>query len=158
MRKFAANYLVSETGIFLKNGIVIVEEDGTIVQFLDTKGDLREIAQLSFHNGILMTGCIFVRTNDLLAVAETKDSIRHFVFKLTTGINQISIQTLVEWCKQIQEQFPTMKAPEILNEIAEFLQSSGGFTKEYIPGIFLLIGVDLVHLRFTPKSRLKKIF
>ena len=50
MRKFTANYLVTASGTFLKNGIVIAEENGTAIEFIDTTGDLKEIAQLTFYN------------------------------------------------------------------------------------------------------------
>jgi hypothetical protein len=50
-----------------------------------------------------------------------------------------------------------MKIPEIIQEMTAFLLSGGHFLKQNIPGIFLLMGVDLTGLHFTPKSRLKKI-
>ena len=56
MRKFAANYVVSYTGEFLKNGIVIIEDDGTDIRIINTNGDLMESEQLIFYNGILLTG------------------------------------------------------------------------------------------------------
>lgn len=157
MRKFAANYLVSEAGVFLKNGIVIAQDDGTVLRTIDTKGDLSETEQLIFNNGILMGGCSFSNTNATTAESETDQSLRSFVFKSILGTKQFSIQNLIDLGKQVQIQFPEMKIPAILNEISEVLQTNGGFIKENIPGIYLLNGVDLSRLRFTPKSRLKKI-
>ena len=78
MRKFTANYLLSDSGVFLKNGIVIVEEDGSAIEYLDTKGDLKEIAQMSFHNGILMAGFIFVKSSDFVPLSEAGNTVRSF--------------------------------------------------------------------------------
>lgn len=157
MRKFAANYLISESGIFLKNSIIIAEEDGTVLEFIDSKGDLREIAQLIFFNGILIPGCTFVKTSDAIPDSEPDHPVRSFVFQSLAGLSQVSIHNLIESGKQVQEQFPEMKIPEIMNEITEILLSNGGYSKEKIPGIFLLKEVNLPELQFTQRSRLKKI-
>lgn len=151
MRKFAANYLVSEDGLFLKNSIVVAEENGTAIQYIDTEGDLNEIAQLIFHNGILLAGFTFLKTNDACQFSKADSLIQAF-----EGQIEVSIQNLVELGKRVQVQFPEIKIPEILNKITVAL-ASGGYIKENIPGIFLLMSVDLVGLRFTQKSRLKKI-
>jgi len=157
MKKLAANYVVSEAGIFLKNGIIVAGEDGFAIEYIDTKGDLREIALLTFHNGILMAGFTFVKNNTTIPASESEHSVRSVVLRSVEGQNQVSIQNLIELGKQVQDQFPEMKIPEIMNEISEVLLTNGGFSKEKIPEIFLLIGTDLVGLDFTPKSRLKKI-
>ena len=158
MRKFTANYLLSDTGVFLKNGIVIVEEDGTAIEYLDTKGDLKEVAQMSFHNGILMAGFIFFKSSDLAPLSESGNTVRSFVIHSAAGKIQYSIHDLINLGKQIQDHFPEMKIPEIMNEIAEVLVSSVGFRREKDPGIFLLSGVDLPRMHFTPSARIKRIF
>lgn len=157
MRKLAANYVVSVNGDFLKNGIVVADEDGTVAEYIDTKGDLTEIAQLIFYNGILIAGFTFVRINAEIQVSETDHAIQSFIVQSITGQKQLSIQNLIELAKQVQDQFSELKIPEIIHEIIEVLLLVGGFSKEKIPGIFLLTGNDLVGLHFTPKSRLKKI-
>ena len=158
MRKFTANYLLSDTGVFLKNGIVIVEEDGTAIEYLDTKGDLKEVAQMSFHNGILMAGFIFFKSSDLAPLSEAENTVRSFVINSATGRFKYSISDFIEFGKQIQNHFPEMKIPEIMNEIAKVLVSSVGFRREKDPGIFLLSGVDLPQMHFTPNARIKRIF
>jgi hypothetical protein len=157
MKKFAANYLVSDTGGFLKNGIVQVGEDGVVARYIDTQGDLIEIEQLIFHNGILIAGCQFTRTNVNQQVLGSGKSFQSFVLQAVLGLTQISIQNLLDLWKQLQLQFPEMRIPAIMNEISEILMAEGGFLKETIPGIYLLSSVDLVELHFKPNSRLKKI-
>ncbi|MDP2335590.1 MAG: hypothetical protein Q8N05_03890 [Bacteroidota bacterium] len=157
MRKLAANYLVSESGIFLKNAILVADEDGTVLQVIDTQGDLREIAQLTFHNGILIWGYAFVKTKAQIPVSESQQLIQSVILRSVKGQNQVSVQNLIDMGKRVQVHFPEMKIPEILNELSEVLLSKGGFSNEKIPGIFLLTGTDLVGLHFTPTARLKKI-
>ncbi len=157
MRKFAANYLISDTGMFLKNGIVIAEENGTVVQYIDIADDLKEIAGLIFHNGILIAGCNFLRLNSPIPISETSDPIMTLVLKAVEGKSLFTLLNLIDLGKKIQEQFPDMKIPGILKEITDILLSNGGFIKKYVPGIFLLIGVDLPRLRFKPTTKLKRI-
>ena len=157
MRKFAANYIVSETGVFLKNGIAIAQDDGTVLRIIDTKGDLQETEQLIFYNGILMGGCSYSKANTTTAISEADYPFRSFVLQSVAGITHFSIQNLIDLGKQAQVQFPEMKIPEILNEISEGLLTNGRYTKENVTGIYLLNGADLFTLRFTPKSRLKRI-
>ena len=146
MKKLAANYLISETGKLLKNGILLAEDNGVALDFIDTNGDLDEIAQLTFHNGILIAGQTFTRINS---------AIQAFISPTISGKDHLSLHDLVELAKQYQIQFPEMQIPEIWNAINTILQPE--FRKETTAGIFLLIGCDLPGLHFTSKSRLKKI-
>ena len=152
MKKLAANYIVSDTGKLLKNGILLAGEDGTAHEFIDTKGDLDEMAQLTFHNGILIPGNTFRRINSESLFLGPEGSL---ICSLITGVEQISLHNLVELGKQVQAQFPEMKIPEIMDSLHSVLDRQ--FRKERAPGIFLLIGSDLPGLHFTHKSRLKKI-
>lgn len=73
MRKVAANYIFPISGEPLKNGIIVFEDDGTIVDIIDTEGDLREIASLEYHSGILVPG--FVNTHCHLELSCLKGKI-----------------------------------------------------------------------------------
>jgi hypothetical protein len=157
MRKFAANYLISDTGLFLKNGIVIVREDGLVVQYIDTKDDINEIEQLIFHNGVLMAGFKLTKANSENVNFDSDQPFKSLVLRAVVDSTQFSIQDLVDLGKQLQAQFPEMKIPAILDEITVTLRADGGFTKETIPGIYLLVGTDLAGLHFTSRSKLKKI-
>ncbi|MEI8113722.1 MAG: hypothetical protein WCI54_08830 [Bacteroidia bacterium] len=157
MRKFTANYLLSDSGVFLKNGIVIAEDDGTVMEYRDTAGDLKEIEQMSFHNGILIAGFTFSKDTGLVPLPEADNTVRSFVILSVTGMLQFSIHDFIESGKQIQDHFPEMIIPEIMNEMAEILVADIGFKKEKTPGIFLLSGVDLPHMHFTQQTRIKRI-
>jgi len=157
MRKFAANYLVTDKGVFLKNGIAIVGEDGFIVQYIDTKGDLREMERLIFYNGILMAATKLTKTNSSQTEGSSDASLRSLVIKSIAESTQLSIQNLIDLGKQVQIQYPKLNIAVIMNEIVGVLLGEGKFTKDTIPGIYLLSGADLVGMHFTPKSRLKQI-
>jgi hypothetical protein len=156
MRKFAANYLVSDTGLLLKNGIVLVGEDGFVNRFIDTKDAIRETEQLIFHNGILMAGFRFTKMNPSVVNLDNAQPIVKQIILSVSEASKFSIEQLVELGKQLQPQFPVMKIQAIFNEIQEILLELG-FLKERIPGIYLLQGVDLAELQFTPRSWLRKI-
>ena len=58
MRKIAATYLFSINRPPIKNGIVVIDDDGTIINVIDTKGKLTEQANLEYYNGILTPGFV----------------------------------------------------------------------------------------------------
>ena len=157
MRKFSANYLVSSSGTFLKNGIVIVGEDGMVLEFIDTTDDLKEISQLVFHNGILVPACRYIKQNDQVPVYESGNALQMFVLQEVSSLSELSVPHLIDRGKQIQEHFPELKIPEIMDQLHRVLLVNGGFVKEAVPGVFLLTGADLPNLHFTHRSRVKKI-
>jgi hypothetical protein len=136
VKKFAANYILSITGELLKNGILIANDKGKVMEQKDTKGYLEEIAQLTFLNGILIPGIRFIELN-------------------SGQTNYFTLNDWIEKAKQIQEKSPEMHIPDIVRMIASTL--SVHYRMEPDEGIFLLTGVDLVQLHLTPQSQLKKI-
>lgn len=157
MKKFAANYLVSDTGKFLKNGIVVATEDGEVVEFIDPGDDLREIAQLIFFNGILITNYRYDRIHSEFRSDVTFSHLVSLIIQLTAELNEVTIQNVIEMGKQVQVQFPEMTIPQIFIEISNSLLDGGRFAGMNVPGIYLLSGVNLSELKFTPRSKLKKI-
>jgi hypothetical protein len=157
MKKFTANYLIDDQGNFLKNGIVVAEDDGTLLQYVDTSDNLIEIAGLIFHNGILLADCTFIRQEPSIHNFKINSPLSILVSNAIEGLNRFSIQNQIELAEKIQENFLEMNIPEIINKIMSILISQAGFKKEYKPGIFLLVGADLPRLRFTSKTKLKKI-
>ncbi|MFC2118781.1 amidohydrolase family protein [Bacteroidota bacterium] len=58
MRKISANYIFPVNGPQLKNGIITFQDDGTITELTDTKGQLKEISKLEFYNGVIVPGFV----------------------------------------------------------------------------------------------------
>jgi len=58
MRKLSADYIFTSVSPPLKRGILILEDDGTVCDVIDTSGNLEEIANLEYYNGILIPGLV----------------------------------------------------------------------------------------------------
>jgi len=58
MRKLSAHYIFTGTGVVLVKGIIILTDDGTIIDIIDTKGELDEMANVEFYNGVLIPGFV----------------------------------------------------------------------------------------------------
>jgi cytosine/adenosine deaminase-related metal-dependent hydrolase len=58
MRKFSAQFIISGMGDVLEKGIIVVNDEGTITDIIDTRGVLTEIASLEFYNGVLVPGFV----------------------------------------------------------------------------------------------------
>ena len=73
MRKIAATYIYTGNHPPLKYGILICENDGTIIEAIDTGGTLHEQAGLEYYNGILVPG--FVNAHCHLELSHLKGKI-----------------------------------------------------------------------------------
>jgi len=80
MRKLSADYIFTSVDLPLKRGILVLEDDGTILDVIDTHGDLKELANLEFYNGILVPG--FVNCHGHLEFSWARNS-----FPMHTGIS-----------------------------------------------------------------------
>ena len=157
MKKFAANYVISDSGELLKNGMIIAEDDGSVLEYVDTAGDLREIARLEFHNGILLGGFTFVKVREPLPLIDFDSLFSSLILPEISGNNEISILKWLDICKKFPALFPDLVISEITNRITDIICTDGGFRKENTPGIYLLTGSDLIVLKLTLNCRIKRI-
>jgi cytosine/adenosine deaminase-related metal-dependent hydrolase len=58
MKKFSAQYAITNSGPVLKRPVITVSDDGTITGIDDTGGELREMDSVEFHNGIIIPGFV----------------------------------------------------------------------------------------------------
>ncbi len=58
MRKLSAHYIITGTGAVLIKGIIILSDDGTIIEIIDTKGELDEMSNVEFFSGVLIPGFV----------------------------------------------------------------------------------------------------
>jgi hypothetical protein len=157
MKKLAANYVISDSGELLKNGIIVAEDHGSVLEYIDTKGELNEIARLAFYNGILLGGFNFVKVREAKQAIDVDSRFSSLVLVEISGMDEISIQVWLDICKKISVLFPEMKIIEITRKVTDIISSDGGFRKENTPGIYLLTGSDLIGLKLTINCRLKRI-
>lgn len=73
MRKIAATWVFPGNQPPLKNGILVCENDGTVMDLIDTGGQLREQAGLEYYSGILVPG--FVNAHCHLELSHLKGKI-----------------------------------------------------------------------------------
>lgn len=152
MKKFAANFILSESGELLKNGILVANDDGTVVEIIDTKGDLDEMAQLIFHNGILIANNLYIRGNTIIP---EKNELSQFISLKICNSLQLAVPELIDIAKQTQVEFLELTIIQIFKAIVSLLNVH--FSSKKKTGVFLLIHSDLVGLHLKPQSRLKQI-
>ena len=76
MRKISAHYVFDGKGVFLKQGIIVINDDNSIEELIDTGGQLQESESIEFYNGILAPG--FVNAHCHLELSHLKGIIpRH---------------------------------------------------------------------------------
>ncbi len=73
MRKISATYIFPGNRPPLKNGILICEDDGTVIDLIDTSGQLHEQAGMEQYSGILVPG--FVNAHCHLELSHLKGKI-----------------------------------------------------------------------------------
>ena len=88
MRKIAANLVYPCIEKPIKFGHLVVDDDGTILDIVDTGGKLIEEEGLEYHNGVLVPGFIVNSTNaDMTEKACVSVSFRVFSSMLPTRTN-----------------------------------------------------------------------
>ena len=83
MRRIGANYIITNTGKALRNAYLEINEEGRILRLVETDGNLQEVNQLEFYNGVLIPG--FVNTHAHLELSflkgkiEQSNGLPHFI-------------------------------------------------------------------------------
>lgn len=88
MKRFSAQYIITNSGPILKRGVVTADDEGTILSIDDTSGELEEKHSLEFHNGIIIPG--FVNCHCHLELSHMKGIIPRYE-GLPNFIEQIRI-------------------------------------------------------------------
>jgi hypothetical protein len=78
MRKISASYIISNAGVPLKNGILILNDDNSVADLIDRKGSIKEIQDLEYYSGVLVPGFVDVFTflswpNMTISQVDSKD-------------------------------------------------------------------------------------
>jgi aminodeoxyfutalosine deaminase len=79
MKRFSAQYIITNSTPVLKRGVVKTDDDGTILNIEDKHGELKEEQSIEFYNGIIIPG--FVNCHCHLELSHIKGSIPQ-----TTGL------------------------------------------------------------------------
>ncbi len=73
MRRFSAQFIITNSGPPLKRAVVCTEDDGTIISIEDNAGSLKESQSVEFYNGIIVPG--FVNCHCHLELSHMKGAI-----------------------------------------------------------------------------------
>ena len=73
MKRFSAQYTITNTGPILKRAVITINDDGTIAGVEDTMGSLQEHHSVEFYNGIIIPG--FVNCHCHLELSHLKGKI-----------------------------------------------------------------------------------
>ncbi len=81
LRKISSRYIYTSKGEVLENGIVIVNNEGIIVDLINTNGCILEEEGLEYYSGIICPGFIISCKNLLLNDAKEARQLDLFLFK-----------------------------------------------------------------------------
>jgi cytosine/adenosine deaminase-related metal-dependent hydrolase len=73
MKRFSAQYTITNSSPLLKRAVISTEDDGTVTGIEDTSGELNEEHSVEFHNGIIIPG--FVNCHCHLELSHMKGSV-----------------------------------------------------------------------------------
>jgi aminodeoxyfutalosine deaminase len=74
MQRFSANYIYTNAGDPIRNGIVEVDDSGAIVDIINPLGQEKEYSSTEFHNGIIVPG--FVNAHCHTELSQLKGAIK----------------------------------------------------------------------------------
>ena len=145
LRKFSSNYIFCNPSRFLKNGIIILDEENRVIDIIDNQGNLQEEAKLEYYNGILIPGLIGNHFHS------DPDPI---VFKYEQHEGNILAFNRLLRCQQIN---PFINLFDILNSESERVLGFKyrGFEKGSITGVNLIENANLAELKLMPGSKLR---
>ncbi len=129
MRKIAATYIFPITQAPIKNGILVCEDNGTIVKIIKPKGAFKEEAGVEFYSGIITPG---------------------FVALSNTLKNHNKIQNRKVWARGIAIVADIVHSTYVIGErnAYEFLPLNSSSLKQVIPSSLIISENDLESTSF----------
>jgi len=75
MRKISASFIFTGKNEFLRNGILVLDDDNIVTDVIDTSGVIKEIPFLEYYNGIIVPG--FINAHCHLELSYLKGIFQH---------------------------------------------------------------------------------
>ncbi|MGE4585781.1 MAG: hypothetical protein AB7D05_00380 [Mangrovibacterium sp.] len=162
-RCFAAHMVFPVCCAPIPRGIIETEEDGSVIRLIRPQGQLSELARMEFHSGILcpLFAGIFPEYPDT-RLPQLPPALQAYS-RLLPPAGYGHRRTL-EWMKAIQQQHPGMSLEQLIRLFTLESRQADHNTRSKAtleagnrPGILLISGLDLIRMRLSPASRLKKL-
>jgi aminodeoxyfutalosine deaminase len=126
MKKFSANYIFPVDGLPIKNGIVVVDDSGIILEVIDPGEKFAETANLEHHNGIIVPGFVnahcHLELSYLKGKIEEKKGISEFIegVRKNREVEDEKIYTAAKKWDSIMYDFGIVAAGDISNSDISF--------------------------------------
>lgn len=92
MRRFSANYVYTNTGLPIRNGVIGVNDDGVIVEIIDHKGQEKEYAHTEFRNGIIVPGFVNAHCHTELSMLKEQVTAKTGLADFVNQIHSFRLQ------------------------------------------------------------------
>lgn len=92
IRKISAHYIFPGNSLPLKRGIVSINEEGEIIDLTDTGGNLPEVSNLEFYDGIITPG--FINCHTHLELSKLRGKINQHTGLINFIKNVLQLQSL----------------------------------------------------------------
>jgi len=159
--KFSAHFVIPGDGSILPKGIVDVAPDGTILQLIATKYELREQAGMEFHSGLICPA--FINLWQYGSTAEIFDKLPDLApYRDFVPNNTADSKAVFNWIKAIQENLPDSSLPNLIQLFtakaaqAFHLSEAGMIRVGKHPGLVLISGIDYTNFKLKADSKLRK--
>lgn len=179
MRKIAANYIFPITSEPIRNGYLVINENGTIVEVVGSQDNIREIAGLEYYSGVLVPGMILtvggsnvVINLSKIEVDLTPEQRKWARYLYSRGVQTIAskavlnklaqTQTLIDYLLKLSQagvsfedslKELTFNNAKIFNLEKELGSLEGGNT----PGVLLITGFDFENNNLGLNASVKRL-
>ena len=110
MQRFSANYIYPIKGSPIRNGIIEVDSNNMIINIIDPGNQVKELASMEFHNGVIVPG--FVNTHCHLELSHLKGKIEQSggIAEFVSQVRNIRKTNLQEVENGIKQALSTLKS------------------------------------------------
>jgi aminodeoxyfutalosine deaminase len=99
MRRFSAQFIITNSGPPLKRAIISAADDGTIISIEENNGSLRESQSVEFYNGIIVPGFVnchcHLELSHLRGFIEEDTGLGNFIMQVREKRNNVPSDELI---------------------------------------------------------------
>lgn len=119
MKRFSATYVLSPDFSFLKNGLLEVNDDGSIHQLIDTKGQFKELPNMVYYSGILVPGFVNTHAHLELSFLKSKTILHQGIGTFVKSIGSSGKEFSTEEKKRAAFYYDTRMKAEGIKAVAD---------------------------------------